>query len=44
MIRNAGGRVFDLLRSIAVLQTIANPCAIIVMHHSGKERPLSGLR
>lgn len=34
MIRNAGGRVFDAIRSLAVLQTIGSPGTIVVMHHT----------
>ena len=35
MVRNAGGRVFDAIRTLAVLQTIGNPSTIAVMHHTG---------
>ena len=35
MIRNAGGRAFDAIRSMAVLQTIGAPGTIVVMHHTG---------
>ncbi|KAK5682557.1 hypothetical protein LTS10_005685 [Elasticomyces elasticus] len=35
MVRNAGGRVFDAIRTLAVLQTIGAPGTIIVMHHTG---------
>lgn len=35
MVRNAGGRVFDALRTLAVLQTIGQPGTIAVMHHTG---------
>ncbi len=35
MVRNAGGRVFDALRTLAVLQTIGPPGTIVVMHHTG---------
>jgi carbonic anhydrase len=35
MVRNAGGRVFDALRTLAVLQTIGAPGTIAVMHHTG---------
>lgn len=38
MIRNAGGRVFDALRTLAVLQTIGAPGTIAVMHHTGMLR------
>lgn len=34
MVRNAGGRAFDAIRSLAVLQTIGNPTTIVVMHHT----------
>jgi carbonic anhydrase len=34
MVRNAGGRVFDAVRTLAVLQTIGNPGTIVVMHHT----------
>ncbi|TVY54111.1 Uncharacterized protein LCER1_G007010 [Lachnellula cervina] len=34
MIRNAGGRVFDAIRTLAVLQTIGNPATIVVIHHT----------
>lgn len=36
MVRNAGGRAFDAIRTLAVLQTIGNPDTIVVMHHSGE--------
>lgn len=36
MIRNAGGRAFDAIRSIAVLQTIGSIGTLVVMHHTGK--------
>ena len=36
IIRNAGGRTFDVLRSLAVLDTIGKPATIVVMHHSGE--------
>jgi hypothetical protein len=35
MVRNAGGRVFDALRTLAVLQTIGAAGTIAVMHHTG---------
>ena len=35
MVRNAGGRVFDAIRTLAVLQTIGAPGTIAVMHHTG---------
>ncbi|KAF2498717.1 carbonic anhydrase [Lophium mytilinum] len=34
MVRNAGGRVFDAIRTLAVLQTIGAPGTIVVMHHT----------
>jgi len=34
MVRNAGGRAFDAIRTLAVLQTIGNPATIVVMHHT----------
>ncbi|KAK5118536.1 hypothetical protein LTR85_008001 [Meristemomyces frigidus] len=33
-VRNAGGRAFDAIRTLAVLQTIGNPGTIVVMHHT----------
>jgi carbonic anhydrase len=36
VVRNAGGRVSDAIRTIAVMQTIIEPSWIIVMHHTGK--------
>jgi carbonic anhydrase len=35
MVRNAGGRAFDAIRTLAVLQTIGAPKTIAVMHHTG---------
>lgn len=35
MVRNAGGRAFDAIRTLAVLQTIGNSGTIVVMHHTG---------
>lgn len=35
MVRNAGGRVFDAIRTLSVLQTIGSPGTIVVMHHTG---------
>jgi hypothetical protein len=35
MIRNAGGRVFDAIRTLAVLQSIGAPGTIVIMHHTG---------
>lgn len=34
MIRNAGGRVLDALRTLTALQTIGAPGTIVVMHHT----------
>ncbi|KAH9206827.1 carbonic anhydrase [Leptodontidium sp. 2 PMI_412] len=34
MVRNAGGRVLDAIRTLAILQTIGNPGTIVVMHHT----------
>jgi carbonic anhydrase len=34
MIRNAGGRVFDELRSLAVLATLTDAGTVVVMHHT----------
>ncbi|KAL2066923.1 hypothetical protein VTL71DRAFT_1347 [Oculimacula yallundae] len=34
MLRNAGGRVFDAIRTLATLQTIGDPGTIVVMHHT----------
>ncbi|KAJ9609723.1 hypothetical protein H2200_006051 [Cladophialophora chaetospira] len=34
MVRNAGGRAFDAIRTLSVLQTIGNPGTIVVMHHT----------
>lgn len=36
MVRNAGGRAFDAIRTLAALQTIGAPGTIVVMHHTGK--------
>lgn len=35
MIRNAGGRAFDAIRTLAVLQTVVSLGTIVVMHHTG---------
>jgi carbonic anhydrase len=35
MVRNAGGRAVDAIKSLAVLQTIAGPNVVVVMHHTG---------
>ncbi|KAN0117013.1 carbonic anhydrase [Hyaloscypha variabilis] len=34
MVRNAGGRAFDAIRTLAVLQTVGQPGTIVVMHHT----------
>ncbi|KAE9966263.1 hypothetical protein BLS_007120 [Venturia inaequalis] len=34
MVRNAGGRAFDAIRTLAALQTIGAPGTIVVMHHT----------
>lgn len=34
MIRNAGGRAFDAIRTLTALQTIGAPGTIVVMHHT----------
>ncbi|KAJ5666009.1 carbonic anhydrase [Penicillium maclennaniae] len=34
MVRNAGGRAFDAIRTLSVLQTIGDPGTIVVMHHT----------
>jgi len=34
MIRNAGGRVMDAMRTLTTLQTIGAPGTIVVMHHT----------
>ena len=36
IIRNAGGRASDALRSIATLDAIAGITAVIVVHHTGE--------
>lgn len=36
MVRNAGGRAFDAIRTLAALQTIGAPGTIVVMHHTGE--------
>ena len=35
MVRNAGGRALDAIRTLSVLQTIGAPGTIVVMHHTG---------
>ena len=37
MVRNAGGRAFDAIRTLSVLQTIGAPGTIAVMHHTGMD-------
>ncbi len=39
MIRNAGGRTFDVERSLGVLGRIGNPGTICVMHHTDCPAP-----
>jgi hypothetical protein len=39
MVRNAGGRVVDVIKTLAVLQTIGAPGTIAVMHHTGTFPP-----
>ncbi|PTB66914.1 carbonic anhydrase [Trichoderma citrinoviride] len=34
MVRNAGGRAMDAIRSISVLQTIASAKTLVVLHHT----------
>ncbi|KAL6253142.1 hypothetical protein RBB50_000863 [Rhinocladiella similis] len=34
MVRNAGGRAFDAIRTLSVLQTIGHPATIVIMHHT----------
>ncbi|KAK4897181.1 hypothetical protein LTR27_005074 [Elasticomyces elasticus] len=41
MVRNAGGRVFDAVRTLAVLQTIGAPGTIVVMHHTAIKKTLT---
>lgn len=43
MVRNAGGRAFDAIRTLAVLQTIGSPGTIVVMHHTGKSLEASSI-
>jgi hypothetical protein len=35
MVRNAGGRAEDAIKTLAILQTIGAPGTIVVMHHTG---------
>ncbi|EHK18195.1 uncharacterized protein TRIVIDRAFT_44787 [Trichoderma virens Gv29-8] len=34
MVRNAGGRAMDAIRSISILQTIGNAKTVVVLHHT----------
>jgi carbonic anhydrase len=36
MVRNAGGRAMDAIRTISILQTIGNAKTVVVLHHTGK--------
>jgi len=36
MVRNAGGRAVDAVRTIVALQTIGNAKTVVVMHHTGR--------
>lgn len=36
MVRNAGGRAMDAIRSISVLQTIGGFKTVVVLHHTGE--------
>lgn len=36
VVRNAGGRVFDAMRTIGVMQSIIAPRYIVVIHHTGE--------
>ncbi len=36
MVRNAGGRAFDAIRTIAVLQSISGAGTLAVLHHTGE--------
>ncbi|KFA81601.1 hypothetical protein S40288_09374 [Stachybotrys chartarum IBT 40288] len=36
MIRNAGGRALDAVRSISVLQTLGNAKTVVIIHHTGE--------
>lgn len=38
MVRNAGGRAVDAVRTISVLQTIGNAKTVAIVHHTGKSR------
>jgi carbonic anhydrase len=44
MVRNAGGRAVDAIRTISVLQTIGNPKTVVVLHHTGKLNTRDGQR
>ena len=41
MVRNAGGRAMDAIRSISVLQTIASAKTLVVLHHTGEQTTTS---
>jgi hypothetical protein len=41
MIRTAGGRAVDGIKSLAVLQTISGAGIVVVMHHTGQWSSLS---
>lgn len=36
MVRNAGGRAMDAIRTISILQTIGNAKTVVVLHHTGE--------
>ena len=40
-IRNAGGRVLDTERSIAIFQLVGQPTSIIIVHHTGESSALN---
>lgn len=42
MIRNAGGRAFDAIRTMSVLQTIGHTKTVIIMHHNGGLADMNG--
>lgn len=42
MVRNAGGRAVDAIRTISVLQTIGHSKTVIVMHHTGGSMDKAG--
>lgn len=43
IIRNAGGRTQDTIRSILALDAVANVGTVVVIHHNGLSTPLSFL-